>query len=154
MTHKPQSAAVVVLPERVNNMQNNEEEEKENAIQEEQVDFNKNKKAQNNQTPQISELLSYKNVITGWAMRKGDTFFQPNKKRFIILSDNYLFWCMNEHAQYPLGGLNLQNKHVYITRHGTTLRVKSSNKERIFNFGDVYTASKFYDAMIVIRKQM
>ena len=85
--------------------------------------------------------------MSGWAMRKGDTFFQPNKKRFMILCNNYLYWAINKEAKYPIGRLNLYNKHVYISKHGTTLRIKSLNKERIFNFGDDDIASTWSEAL-------
>ena len=115
---------------------------------------NKNEKKDTKQImPTISELLKNKDSIHAWAMKKGDTFFKTNKKRLIILSENIFYWCASETDQYSNAGLNLCSKHVSITQHSTLLRIKSSQKERIFNCGDIETAKKFYKKMKKVKKK-
>merc|ERR1712154_295224 len=79
--------------------------------------------------PKLKSLTEDSEAIKAWAWKKGDNFFMPNHKRFIIISGNVLYWANGEHQEYPCGGLLLVNDRVHVTRHQTTLRIKSSNKE-------------------------
>jgi len=133
--------AVIVLPEG--------KDFNDSILNQEEIDFkNNNNKAT---APKLAELLNDKQSVHAWAMRKGDTFFKTNKKRYIIVCGHGFYWSMSDIAEYPNGGLNLHGHHVHVTQHATTLRVKSSQKERIFNFGDIHTANKLYNKIIQIQ---
>merc|ERR1712228_942155 len=103
-------------------------------------------------TPTMHQILNNPTSIQAWAWQKGDNFFVPNEKRFIIVCDNVLYWAIYEKQEFPNGGLNLLSERVHVTRNQTTLTITSSNKERIFNFGDTFTANKFYDKIAAIQQ--
>jgi len=125
---------------------------KSNSEQAKTVSDNRSILSSKEYTPTMNQLLNNPTSIQAWAWQKGDNFFVPNEKRFIIICDNVLYWSIYEQQEFPNGGLNLLNDRVHITRNQTTLTIKSSNKERIFNFGDTFTANKFYDKISSIQQ--
>ena len=129
--------ALSSVKESQNRLTNNFNEKEDNATME---------LAANGPTmPTVSKMKRDPTALKAMAMRKGDKFFKTNKKRFVIFHTHYFYWCNSDQAVYPLGGLNVLNPRVTVSLQGTSLKIRDSTKERIFNLGDASSAAKWHE---------